>query len=855
MNINKALKKYFGHSSFRAGQEEIINAIIEGKNAVAILPTGAGKSICYQIPALLSERYSIVISPLIALMKDQVDSLNKTEQLASFINSSLDYQATGKVLLDVNNNKIKLLYVSPEKLENSFFTERIKNYPPEYLFIDEAHCISEWGHNFRPSYRRIINFVKYTGIKKISAFTATATEEVRTDIIKQLELENVEIFVKGFERSNISLNVIKTSKKKDKTLELIKQNITPAIIYASTRENCEEIAFHLNSFGIKAAYYHAGITTELRKLIQDDFLENRIDIIAATNAFGMGIDKKNIRLIIHYNMPGSIENYYQEFGRAGRDGEEALVYLLYDRKDEAIQRFFIDNAYPSAEAVQSVYNAICNSVGLAMGNPYPNKIPVDQNLSTLIAQRSINKMQIDNTLTILEASGYIKRVTDFEKGHFVQITFPQERLESYLKSFTTNQFRDLLFILLRQHGSQILAGKVRINITKVSEELSIDKKNISEILEELANLGVILYEKPSQFPSIMLTGVRIKADELKLDTNKFIELTGRLNNKLESMIEYVNTEECRFNVILKYFGEDTGNYKCGRCDVCKSPDSTDRIALEFFQEKVLETIHESEGRQRERVLIDILKGKKGRRDYSGYSNFGCAKHFSKEQIEASIHLLVSKNLVTEINGMLSITDKGKNFFTVDDAPPVQQNTDYEDKLRLFNALRNIRKEASVKFSQPVHLICSDDLLRRIAELKPQTASALTAISGFNQRMFNKIGLEFLEVLNENETVKPQKQTDSRFDLKELINKKYKLEEIASLIKSSEAVVSIQIESMIELDPSLSIENLFTKNELHLIKSKIDEGFKTLKELKEKLPSFISYGKIRIALAKNKSIKN
>jgi ATP-dependent DNA helicase RecQ len=215
--------------------------------------------------------------------------------------------------------------------------------------------------------------------------------------------------------------------------------------------------------------------------------------------------------------------------------------------------------------------------------------------------------------------------------------------------------------------------------------------------------------------------------------------------------------------------------------------------------------------------------------------------------------LVSKKLVTEINGILSITDTGKNFFTADALPVPVHNTDYEDKLKLFNVLRNIRKEASVKFSQPVNLICSDDLLRRIAELKPQTASALTSISGFNQRMFHKVGQEFLEAINENEKEnKPQKETDSRFDIRSLINKKYKLEEIASLIKSPEAVVSMQIESMIELDPSLSIETLFTKNELHLIKCKIDEGFRTLKELKENLPSSVSYGKIRIALAKSRS---
>ena len=856
MDIKTALEKYFGYTAFRPGQEEIITAITKGRNVLAILPTGGGKSLCYQIPALIAEKYSIVISPLIALMKDQVDSLNRAGISASYINSSLDYPATEKVLNDLNNGKIGLLYVSPEKLENSFFTERIKNNPPEYLFIDEAHCISEWGHNFRPSYRKIINFIKYTGIQKISAFTATATEEVRNDIVQQLELKNAEIFVKGFERNNIALNVIRTTKKKEKALDLIRKNRTPAIIYASTRENCEDIAYYLNSNGHSAAFYHAGLTTELRKIIQDDFIEGRIDIIAATNAFGMGIDKSNIRLIIHYNMTGSIENYYQEFGRAGRDGEEASVYLLYDKKDESIQNYFIDNSYPLPETVKVVYNTLCDYIKLALRNEYKPPIQIDQNLLSLMAHNGVSRPQLENSIATLEISGYLKRNPEFDKGHFVQILLPRQKLESYMKSFAGDRLRDLLVTLLREGGAKILAGKIRINPAKISEELSSDKREILDLLNELSNLGIIQYDKPSGYPSVTLLGARVKQDDLELDTAKLERLKGHLKSKLNSMIEYVNAEECRFRVILKYFGEDASGYKCGKCDICSDAGAEDRISLEFFQEKILETIHENEGRVRRKVLTDILRGKDDKRDYTVYSNFGCAKHFSKTEIDEAIQYLIARDAVIEIEGMLAVSEKGKNHFA--SAAPVQKgiNEGYEEKLKLFNELRNARKEISVKFSQPVNLICSDEILKKITDIKPKTASALLAIEGFNKRMYNKIGEEFLNIVRNNEEMKRGADADGmddRFNLKDLIKKRYKLEEIASLLKTPEAVISIRIESLVKFDSTIDISTLFTGNELKQIELKIREGITSLKDLKENLPSSISYAKIRIALAAIKSI--
>ncbi len=851
MDIYSLLKKYFGYDTFRPGQEEIINSIIAGKNALAILPTGGGKSLCYQIPALQSDRYSIVISPLIALMKDQVDSLNRSGVPASFINSSLDYASTEKVLTGIYQNKIKLLYVSPEKLENNYFVERIKNFPPEYVFIDEAHCISEWGHNFRPSYRKIINFLKLTGVDKVSAFTATATEEVRNDIIRQLELKNAEVFVKGFERNNIGLNVIRTTRKKEKALELIGMKGTPAIIYASTREGCEEVSYYLNSSGLNSAYYHAGITTELRKIIQDDFLENRVDIICATNAFGMGIDKQNIRLIIHLNMPGSIENYYQEFGRAGRDGLESDVYLLYDRRDESIQRYFIDNSFPTVEAVKIAYNALCDSVKLAVGSIFGPSINLDQNFYALLLRNGITKGQIDNILAVLEASGYLERNSDFERGHFARILLPMQRLESYTKSFADNRFRDLLAILMRTHGALILSEKVRINTLKIAEEMDLDKNSVSQLLDELGNMGILHYEKPSGFQTVKLKGARIKSDELNLDTQKFSALTENQNRKLNAIIDYVNAEECRFRVILKYFGEDASGFKCGKCDICRNDNLTDKINLEFFQEKVLETIHENEGRIRLKVLVDILKGKDSKRDYSVYSNFGCARHFGKELIEDSVGYLISQNAVTEINGMLALTEKGKAYFAADTGTSPEKQDSYEEKLKLFNLLRNARKEASQKFSQPVNLICSDELLRVIADIKPSTPAALMAIEGFNQRMFNKIGDDFLNIIidfNSSGVEKIEDNQNSRLDLKSLISKGYKLEEIASLTKQSEAVVSIQIETLIKFDKTLNYTTLLSPAEFRLINDKIAEGLISLKELKESLPSAISYAKIRIVLA-------
>jgi ATP-dependent DNA helicase RecQ len=398
-----SLRQHFGFEDFREGQREVIGSILEGKDAVVVMPTGSGKSLCYQLPALILDGVTLVVSPLIALMKDQVDALQARGLPATFINSSIPESEQLARIDALRRREHKLVYVAPERFRSGRFNSALQQIPISLFAVDEAHCISTWGHDFRPDYLRLRNVIRSLGTVQTLALTATATPYVRSDIIQQLGLNQPQTFVSGFDRPNLSIEVVHTEKEREKIARirsLAKQNPGSGIIYAATRKAVEQVGSKLKALDLRVTLYHAGMTDSQRVKAQDEFMSGRTQIIVATNAFGMGIDKPDIRFVVHYQMPGSIEAYYQEIGRAGRDGLPSTCMLLFNYADKNTHDFFIEGSYPDFSVVKQVYDALAAT-----------ELRRIELSTSEIARRTgeRNEMAVQSALYMLERAGHIQR--------------------------------------------------------------------------------------------------------------------------------------------------------------------------------------------------------------------------------------------------------------------------------------------------------------------------------------------------------------------------------------------------------------------------------------------------------------
>jgi len=850
--LKTALNKYFNLENFREGQEEIINDIINEKNILAIMPTGAGKSLCYQLPSLLCETYSIIISPLISLMQDQVSSLNKRNLRAAYINSSLDSRKISNIISELKSGNIKMLFIAPEKLNNPFFIEQIEQTKPTYLFIDEAHCISEWGHNFRPSYRNIKIFANNLGIKNISAFTATATPEVKKDIIKQLELKNPRIFSLGFRRDNLHLQVSTTKNKKENIHKLL-ENISSAIIYTSTRKNAEELSEFLKLNNINAEYYHAGQSTSLRTIIQNDFITGNINVIVATNAFGMGIDKADVRLVIHYNVPSSIENLYQEFGRAGRDDKDAKVILFYSKKDIGLQEFLIKNNYPNFEQVKLCYDAICNYHKIAINDKPDSHFEIDTNIEELLRRNSISKSILISSMNILESENYIKQFPPSLNKRTVKFNFSKEQLKAHIKKLKSVSLKTFLVEIVKIYGSKIFKNKTTIDFNTIKKHFDSSIGNIDNHFQYLFKLGIIDYQQPSYNLKFQLLTERIKSNRLIFENKKVNEQLDNSLQKLAIIENYIFTEECRFNFILKYFGENVGEYKCGKCDNCKSATSTAENK-DYVSEIIIRTLQEYKGGLSTVRLLGILTGKSKSIVAKSISTYASCEHYKKEEITKFFDKLINRNIIKNFQGNLHL-NKGYTLELSNIIHDAKNRSDfeYENSLELFNKLREERKRFAKKFNQNSEIICSNEILKVLAKQQPASPSEIMSIVGFTQRMYNKIGEDFLETIKEHKSksIVHQNRNELPKHISQtylLIEKGYSLAEIVNLLKLPESIVSIQIETILNYYPKINISSLIDKTEFELIADEIRNGNDELKEIKKVLPNSISYAKIRIVKA-------
>jgi ATP-dependent DNA helicase RecQ len=584
------LRKYWKHAHFRPLQREIIHAVLQDTDTLAILPTGSGKSVCYQVPALMKEGICLVITPLIALMKDQVESLLRRGIPALAVHSGMSRQAIDVALNNSIFGNYRFLYISPERIHTKLFLERLRQMPVSLLAVDEAHCISQWGHDFRPSYLHIGTLREALPDIPVIAVTATATQQVRQDIIHYLKFRTgYQLFQHTFARDNLALVVRQTEDKYGKLLEAIQRVPGPAIVYVRSRQVVQELSEWLHHHGISATYYHAGMHHDDRMKSQEKWQKSEARVMVATNAFGMGIDKADVRLVVHFDLPENLESYYQEAGRAGRDGKHAYALLVYHPSDAQTLQTRIDQSYPDLPFIRKVYQAIGNYYQLATGSGQGESFDFD--LPTFCERFNLPAGAVYAALKRLEEEEIIVFNESFYSPSQLHICTDHEQLYAFQVAHA--HFDPFIKMLLRLYGGQLFTSYVPISETYLARTLGIDEAEVVSTLQRLHQLQMISYQPVKDSPQITFIQPRLDPDYLPLNAQRLKDRKALVQENAQAMINYASiTDTCRMNFIQQYFGEEAMQ-TCGKCDVCvdKKRKNTD-ASMRFMREQILRVLAE-----------------------------------------------------------------------------------------------------------------------------------------------------------------------------------------------------------------------------------------------------------------------
>ena len=562
MTIYQILKKYWNFDSFRSLQEDIIQSVLEGKDTLALLPTGGGKSVCFQVPAMVQPGICIVVSPLIALMKDQVENLKAKGIEAVSIISGMGKREVDILLDNCIYGKIKFLYLSPERLMSDLVRERIKYMNVNLFAIDEAHCISQWGYDFRPPYLQLAALRDLHPNVPVLALTATATEDVIADIQEKLRFKALNVFRKSFERKNLSYVVATEENKYRKLFTIVRKVKGTGIVYVRNRRATQEVAKMLSREGIEADFYHAGLTTPQRAEKQEAWKNGKTRVIVATNAFGMGIDKAEVRFVVHLDLPESLEAYYQEAGRAGRDEQKSFAVLLYNVSDKlALERKF-SLSFPSIEEIKQIYHSLGNYFQLAYGAGEDLSLEFD--IGNFCSRFKLDAIKTLNALKFLEHDGYIALSESIYLPSRVQIAVGAEDL--YRFQIEHSQYDSFIKILLRSYGG-LFEQYTPIREDDLARRTSQTTKRIVETLEKLEELELLNYLKQTDKPQIQYLKSRVDSANLFIDGRYIEQRKQIMRRQVESVIRYAEARKCRSQLLLKYFDEPHVE-KCGVCDVC-----------------------------------------------------------------------------------------------------------------------------------------------------------------------------------------------------------------------------------------------------------------------------------------------
>ena len=577
----KILKQYWGHETFRPLQEDIINQVLQKKDVLALLPTGGGKSLCYQFPALLMNGVCLVISPLIALMKDQVDLLQKKDIKADFINSSLSKSAIDRILDNAIYGKTKILYLSPERIQSELFQERLKKMNVSFIAVDEAHCISQWGYDFRPSYLNLNILRELKPNASLMAVTASATPKVVEDIQKKLAFKHTNVIRQSFKRSNIHYRIIQCEDKLAVLEKVLKKECT--IIYVRSRRNAELISKKLNGIGISSHHYHAGLDTAYRNQIQSDWMNNQFQIMVATTAFGMGIDKSDVRTVIHYDLPESLESFYQESGRAGRDGLPSYSISLMEMNDGENLLNRITSSFPHVNDLQKTYQQFCNTHQIPIGYDDDNSFEVD--IDYISSKLNLSRKTVYYCFKQLSENGYLSEI---QEGNSSYLIYKSDLIEidRFIEKY--HQHKKVIHYVMRSYPFSI-GKEIKISERMIASRSEMDMEKVIQSLKIMHQYGLITYFKSEKLPKVKLETPRIKSSKIHLSKNTQHNFKRQVH-LAEMMLLYSNESlKCRNQILLSYFGE-SNTKPCLKCDNCDKKVSGKNNPNHILKNAILMTL-------------------------------------------------------------------------------------------------------------------------------------------------------------------------------------------------------------------------------------------------------------------------
>jgi ATP-dependent DNA helicase RecQ len=585
------LQQYWGYPAFRPLQEDIIQSVLQGQDTLALLPTGGGKSICFQVPALCMEGICIVVSPLIALMKDQVANLRKRNIPAVAVYSGLHRREIDLIFENACNGAYKFLYISPERLRTDLAQARIQRMQVCLLAIDEAHCISQWGYDFRPPYLQIAELRPLLPDTPVLALTATATPEVVLDIQEKLGFERPRVYQQSFSRQNLSYSVLYEPKKMEKLLDILRNVPGSGIIYVRSRGETRDVARFLHQHRISAGFYHAGLPQEERNRVQEAWMNGQVRIMVSTNAFGMGIDKPDVRLVVHLQMPDGLENYFQEAGRAGRDGKKAYSVLLYIPTDADALHYQLKAAYPPPEMVRKVYQALGSYTQVAIGAGLHESFDFD--LPFFCQSYALEHAPTHAALRLLEQDGWLALSDAVLTPARIHITAGREALYDY--QLRNQQADTLIKILLRAYPG-IQQQPVPVSETQLSQFSKLPPETVVQVLERAQQSEILEYLPLKNKPQLTFLRPRADAKHMDLDLEVYHFRKKRAEERVGKAIHYAETLRCRSQLLLQYFGEKDSP-ACGICDVCTGRNSSDLPAETFqlYEKKIREVLRLSAG--------------------------------------------------------------------------------------------------------------------------------------------------------------------------------------------------------------------------------------------------------------------